>query len=550
MRPALSTQEHAYRAQAITLGDLLIEAAARHGGRTALVLAGSSYTYSELLGLAIDRARSLYALGVRRGDHVGILMPNCPEFVASFFGIALLGAVSVPINTRFRTRELGYAIVAADISVVLTSDIVDEHVSYISRLCETFTELPAGDPHALALENAPKLRHVVVLGDSSSPGLIGREEFETLPGRATPDLIEELRCRVRLRDVAVISFTSGTTAHPRGCLLTHEALVRVWSAVAARLGIRTDDRVFDPLPLFHLGCLGPMIAVFGIGATLISMTRFEAEEALDLIEQEDATWLYTMFPPLTMGLIKAESFSSRDVSKIRAVMNVAPHETLEVIGEAFPFAQNMSGPFGMTEAGGVITCNRADDDADLVATNGPPLPGIEVRVVEPGTGRVLGPGEQGELQIRGYGLLEGYYGVSAQGTEALDDDGWLHSGDLGFLDDRGWVSYVARLKEMMKVGGENVAPQEIESHLSKHEAIKLSIVIGVPDERLDEVPAAFIELAPGHSITAEEVVEYCRGEVASFKVPRYVQFVDEWPMSATKVQRHRLIDLFDPGSVV
>ncbi len=534
-----------YRAQAITLGDLLIESAARHGERTALVLAGQRLTYAELLELAIERARSLHALGVRRGDHVGIVMPNCPEFVAGFFGAALLGAVSVPINTRFRTRELGYSIAAADVKVLLTSDIVEDAVSYVSRLHETFPDLADSDPANLSLEKAPELERIVLLGDSESPGLMSRAEFEGLPDRPDAGTIEELRRRVRLRDVALVPFTSGTTAYPRGCMITHEAIVRVWTAVGDRLAITGEDRVFDPLPLFHLGCVGPMIFTFRAGATLVSMTRFEAEEGLDLIEAEDVTWLYTMFPPLTMGLIRAASFPQRDTSRIRAVMNVAPRETLDVIGDAFPSAQNMSGPFGMTEAGGVITCNRALEDADLLETNGPPLPGVEVRVVDPTTDAVLGPGEQGELQIRGYGLLEGYYGDSGQGTEALDPDGWLHSGDLGLMDERGWVTYVARLKEMMKVGGENVAPQEIESHLSKHPAIKLPIVIGVPDERLDEVPAAFIEVAPGKGITAEEVVDYCRGEIASFKLPRYVQFIEEWPMSATKVQRHLLIDLFD-----
>ena len=293
--------------------------------------------------------------------------------------------------------------------------------------------------------------------------------------------------------------------------------------------------------MFHMSCLGPMIFAFNLGATLLSMVHFEPAAALEMVEREQVTWLQSVFPPIVMALIRHPDFSRRDLSRIRGLLNVAPPDTLRLIQAAFPQAIQIGGPFGMTEAAGVITCNEWDATPDEQAeTTGAPVPGTEVRVIDPGTGEPLGTDVPGELQIRGPGLFEGYYNDPENTAAAMTADGWLRSGDLGRIDQKGLVTYLGRLKEMLKVGGENVAPAEIESHLSTHPAIKLVQVVGVPDQRLDEVPAVFVELAIGGQLSAEEVIAHCQGAIASFKVPRYVRFVTEWPMSATKIQKLRL----------
>jgi acyl-CoA synthetase (AMP-forming)/AMP-acid ligase II len=525
----------------MTIGSTLLEAAARRPEREALVFPPERFSYNDLLERSIESARALAALGVGRGDHVGLLMPNCPDFVFAFYGAQLLGAVVVPVNTRFRTRELGYVLENADLDVLVTSDIVEAHVDFAERLTDAFPGLAtAADPERLSLTEAPRLRTVVLLGEREQAGMLTQRRFEDA-GRSVgrDEVLAAARC-VEPRDVALMLYTSGTTAEPKGCLITHDSALHVWCSAARRLQISPDDRMWDALPLFHMSCLGPLLFLVDLGGTLISMTHFEPEAALDCIEAEQATWLYSVFPPIVMAMIKDPSFAGRDLSRVRGLLNVAPPETMRLIQAAFPAAVSVGGHFGMTEASGAITCNEWDATPDEQAeTHGAPLPEIDVLAVDPETRAPVEPGVPGELLVRGRGLFKGYH-RDPELTAHITEGGWLHSGDLGTIDDAGLVTYMSRLKDMLKVGGENVSPAEIESHLSTHPAVKLVQVVGAPDERLGEVPVAFIELAPGGSLTEQEAIEYCREAVASFKVPRHVRFVSEWPMSATKIQKFRL----------
>jgi fatty-acyl-CoA synthase len=543
-------------AEATTMGDLLLRSADRRPDHDALVFAEAHFTYDEVRARTLATARSLAGLGIGAGDRVGLLMPNCPDFVFAFFAIQLLGGVAVPINTRFRARELAYVANNADLVALLTSDVVDDAVDFVARLGEALPTLAeAGDPLALSLPQAPLLRSVVLLGDKEPAGLLSRARFDALADGIAEDEILRSRARVRLRDVGLMLFTSGTTADPKGCLLTHEAVVRVWNSVASSVRITEDDRVWNPLPMFHMSCLGPLLFTFGLGATLITMPHFEPTAGLELIERERASWIYSVFPPIAMGLVKHPSFASTDLSHVRGTLNVAPPETLALLQEAFAPAVLIGGNFGMTECGGAITCNMWDATLhQRTATCGPPMPGVEVRVVDEQSGAIVPVGDRGELQIRGYGTFEGYHKDPEKTAASFTPDGWLRSGDAGMLDEDGMVIYLGRIKDMIKVGGENVSPAEIESHLSTHPDVKLVQVVGVPDDRLDEVPAAFVELVAGRALSAAEVIAWCDGKIASFKVPRHVRFVEEWPMSATKIQKFRLRELLlaelDPAAQV
>jgi fatty-acyl-CoA synthase len=528
--------------ETMTIGGLLLRAAERWPAKEAIVFPGERYTFAELAERSLAFARSLAALGVGPGVKVGMLMPNCPEFLFGLFGIELVGAVAVPINTRFRGAEIVHVVDRADISVLLTREFADDPVDYFQRVGEAFPELgDAADPLQLQLDSAARLQTVVGFGGGGQDGFLPEQEFEALAEAIAPEpIVAGERCGDP-DDVALILFTSGTTSHPKGCLLTHHSLLACWSCVGERMDVGQGDRVFDPLPLFHLGCLGPTLVVLLQGATLLTMRHFEAGTALDLIERERATWLYTIFPPITMQLIQHPTFFQRDFGDVRALMNVAPRETLDVIGRAFAPIPHLQGQFGMTEGSGTMTCNRLDDSPEgRLATAGPPLDGMEARVVDPDSGEVLGSGQRGELQVRGVCVFEGYYDEPASTAAVLDGEGWLHTGDIGEIDAEGRVSYLGRLKEMLKVGGENVAPAEIESHVSTHPAVKLVQVVPLADPRLGEVPVAFVELMPGQELSGEEVIEHCRGKIASFKIPRQVRFVTEWPMSATKIQKTKL----------
>ena len=510
------------------LGHLLLRSARRDPDREALVFPDTRLTYQQLAERAWSIASSLVALGVQPGEHVGYLMTNHPDLVATLFGISLAGATVVPINARYRTNELGVIVEDADMVVLLTHDHADEHVDFTALLADAF-----------AGRTPPKLRHTVMLGTREPEWMLSRRAFDALADDAT------LRTRVegqRVRDPALILYTSGTTAAPRGAILTHEAFVRIWMSSGRIFATTPEDRHWNALPLFHVAGLGCLTWVVGHGATFISDYSWDPGRALRSLQDERATQFFPAYQPIMESLLAHPDFESTDLSSVRVILNTCPPEVLEKFQQRIPHATQLT-MYGGTE-GGPVTVTRLDDELeDRMRTSGHPHPGIELRVVGE-DGRVLGPGEPGIIQFRGYNTLERYHKSPEKTAESMPGDGWVTMSDLGVVDEKNQVLFLGRAKETLKVGGENVAPQEVESHLCTHPAVKLAQVVGMPDEGLVEVPAAFVELLPGAEASAEELIEHCRGRIASFKVPRLIRFIDgdEWPMSATKIQRFALRD--------
>jgi acyl-CoA synthetase (AMP-forming)/AMP-acid ligase II len=510
------------------LGHLLLRSARRDPDHEALLFPDTRLTYRELAERAWSIASSLVALGVQPNEHVGILMTNHPDLVASVFGISLAGATVVPINARYRTAELGVIVEDADMVALLTHDSADEHVDFTALLQES-----------VGPETHPKLRHIVMMGAREPEGMLSRRDFETYADEAT------LRTRVegqRVRDPALILYTSGTTSAPRGAILTHEAFVRVWMSTGRIFATTPEDRHWNGLPLFHVAALGSITWVLGHGATFISDYHWDAGRALRSMEAEKVTQFFPAYQPIMEGVLAHPDFERTDLSSVRVILNTCPPEVLEKFQRRIPHATQLT-MYGGTE-GGPVTVTRLDDQfEDRMRTSGHPHPGIELRVVGE-DGRVLGPGEPGIIQFRGYNTLERYYKSPEKTAESMPGDGWVTMSDLGVVDEKNQVLFLGRAKETLKVGGENVAPQEVESHLCTHPAVKLAQVVGMPDDGLVEVPAAFVELQDGAQATPEELIEHCRGRIASFKVPRLIRFIDgeEWPMSATKIQRFALRD--------
>lgn len=524
-----------------TLGDFLLKAAGQWAARDVLVFPDSRQTYDALLERSYARARSLLALGVGRGDHVGMLMPNCPEYLELIFAVALIGGVSIPVNDRYKARELAYVVDNADMRVLFTTDIVSEFADFAGLLQSAFPGLTdSADPAALSIDEALELKSIVMMGDSEPAGFLPRAAFEALSSKATDEEVDERRILVRLRDTCMLNYTSGTTANPKGCVLTHEAVVRNGITITrARWGLTPDDRMWDPLPMFHMSLFMPVLACMDAGAALITMQHFDAGEALALMTREQCTVVYPFFPTIAAALINHPDFAAFDVERVRLTLNVAPPDVLRQFQEAFPNAYQFS-CFGLAENTGFLCLTELSDSLEVRTTTcGRPLPGSQAKVVDPETGETLSPDTKGEILVRGYSILEEYY-KDPEKTAATIKDGWVHTGDLGSMTEEGRIRFHGRLKETLKVGGENVAAVEIESFLSGHPAVKLVQVVGVPDERLDEVAAAFVELRPGATAAPEEFVTMCQGQIASFKIPRYVQFVDDWPMSATKIQKNKL----------
>ncbi len=541
----MSSQMPSHRIQAMPLGDLLLRAVDKWPDNDAITFPDRRLTYAELAENAWTRARSLRTLGIGRGDHVAILMPNCIEFVELIYGIALLGAIAVPINARFKSTELAYVIENADVKVLATSDLISEYANFANLLVQAFPDIPESeDPENLNLKNAPLLKTLVMMGPSEPTGFMTRQAFDALADQSTIQDVDAERICVKLRDPCVMMYTSGTTANPKGCPQSNEALVRTGiNMTRERFFLTSTDRFWAPLPMFHMGSTLPMLACAYEGAAFLSMTHIDAGVALKMMEDEHVTLAFPSFPTITNELINHPDFKKTDLSRLRRINNVAPVDVLRKFQEAFPQAVQ-TGAFGLTEVGGVIAYNHPDESLETrLHTCGKPFPGIEVRIVDPDTFEDMPANVKGEIICRGYSVFEGYYKSPEKNAEAFKD-GWFRTGDLGLLDEEGYIQFHGRIKDMLKVGGENVAAIEIESYLANHPSVKLAQVIGVPDDRLLEVAAAYIELNPGTSATEQDIIDFCKGQIASFKVPRYVRFVSEWPMSSTKIQKFKLKEDF------
>ena len=534
-----------FRINVTTIGDLLLSAADRQGDKAALIFPEETVTYNQLVERALRSARGLQALGVKNGEHVGLLMNSCVRLAEMFFAVSLCGAVPVMVNPRYRPSELSYLIENADLVTLVTTDELAEQVNFVERLYDGLPGLDGQtDPLHLAIPTAPKLRNLVVTGSTSPQGFIDHSRFYQLAETVSELDVHQARVRVRVRETGLILYTSGTTANPKGCLISHEAMVRnAMATVRHRYLLNADDRAFSALPLYHIAALKPMLGVLEVGGTFVAQGHFEPGQCLRMMEQNKVTAVFLPFVTFLQGLLYHPDFASTDLSSVR-IMNscfaAQPKSDGDACRKAMPNTMQM-GTFGMTEASGFVSTGVWGMDEDLGYTRlGLPLLGIEVRIVDLESGQDAPVGSHGEVLVRGFNLFDGYYKDPEKTAEALDEEGWFHTGDIGSLDDNGHIMFHGRFKDMLKVGGENVAAAEIEEVLTRHPAVKLVQVVGIPDPKYAEVPAAFVELAPAQIASEQELIDLCKREIASFKVPRHVRFVTEWPMSASKIQRFKL----------
>ncbi len=540
--------------EVLTLGDLLTRAAAAAGDREALVTPDERVTYQALDAGVRTVARGLLRLGIGAGDRVGVLAPNGIEFLEAFFGASSIGAIVVPLNIRYRSPELRYVAQHAGLSVILTTDRMDDYADLAALAIDAVSgiEAPAPrDPRDTAAQ--PTVPVVALVRGDGKPGCLGREDLVRLAAEVDEDEVDRRRAGVRVRDIGLIVYTSGTTAHPKGCMLTHEAFTRgpTWRAKHRFVTGAAAERYWVPGPLFHVGGLSPLVGCVAAAGTVLTDVRVDGDRALRLLEEEQPTSAWPWFPAIAYSVLDHPAFDPARIRSMRFIGQVGPRALLERIRDAWPDVEifessgltESSGSFGLSESGHSFE--------DRVEAQGVPVPGVEVKIVDGDSGVELPRGEFGELLVRGYCVMEGYYRDPENTAKALDGDGWLHTGDLYAHRPDDHLVFAGRLKDVVKVGGENVSALEVESALCEHPAVRVAEVVGVPDPRLDEVCVAFVELEDGSDLQPELLIAFCRDRMARFKVPRAVFPVlhGEWPMSTTKIDkrelRRRALELVD-----
>jgi fatty-acyl-CoA synthase len=424
---------------------------------------------------------------------------------------------------------------------LFTNDLVEEHVDFVERLTRIFPGLgdtqPGSTPH---LPEAPRLDHIVLLGNHAANGMVSRGAFAARAGDVDEDALDARQAQVSADDPALMLYTSGTTAMPKGCPLKHRQFVGISRQIAERLDVRDGGRLWNALPMFHASSLLPMLAAFQFGSTFFSQVHFDADEAVSILVGERATLAWPAYTTTWQPVLTADRFDAAGLSGLRAVLCVGPEVTLTVTERALPSAHIVC-CYGITEGSGVPVMCDVDDPASIrLGSCGLPFNGVDAVIRDPQTRAELPVGERGMLWLRGEYVIDGYWNDPVKTAEVFDADQGFCTGDLASVDDAGRIYFHGRLKDTLKVGGENVAAVEVEAFLTTHPAVKLAAVVGVPDVKYGEVPAAFVELRAGAAATEEQLSEFCRQSIAGFKVPRHVRFVTEWPMSATKVRKDEL----------
>lgn len=531
----------------LTIWRALAATAARFGQQDAVVFPALNlrWSYAEFLRRVDETAAGLVALGVGRGDHVAVWATNVPEWILLQFATARIGAVLVTVNPAYREHELRYVLAQSDAALLFLVDRFKTS-DYFAILGQAVPELAGSQPGRLAAAEFPRLRWVVALRGSPPPGAISFAEM-CARGRALvpqPEL-SALESRLSPSDPINIQYTSGTTGFPKAAMLSHRNLLLNAYYVGECQQLSSADRICIPVPFYHcFGCvLGTLCAVVHGAAMIIPADAFHPAATLEAVERERATVLYGV-PTMFIAELQDPTFEQRDLRSLRTGIMAGSPCPIEVMRQVVDRmgARQMTIAYGQTEASPVITQTRVDDPLELrVETVGRPLPGVEVKLVDPATGRILGDNEQGELCARGHVVMLGYYKNPEATAEAIDAEGWLHTGDLATRLSNGYYKITGRIKDMVIRGGENIYPREIEEFLYTHPDIEQAAVVGVPDPKYVEELCAWIKLKSGRTLTEEQVRDFCRGHLAHYKVPRYVRFVDAFPQTVTgKIQKFRI----------
>ncbi len=534
----------------ITMGKLIRETASKFPNNDALVYPDINLrlSYQELLEKTIGVAKGFMALGIQKGDHVSVWTTNIPEWVYMQFGLGMIGAVLVTVNTNYKSNELEYILNQSDsTTLVLMEEYRD--TNFYRTAHEVIPELDTAKAGKLGVPKLPYLKNVIYIGNRKEiPGMFSFDRIFAMGKDISDDELARRENMVHFNDVVNMQYTSGTTGFPKGVMLTHYNIINNARMVGDVMGMTEKDRLLIQVPLFHcFGCVMSSLNCMVHGSTMVLVEYFDPAKALRYIEQEKCTAINGV-PTMFITILGHADFSKYSMKSLRTgIMAGAPCpiETMNQVIEIMHCPEVVIA-FGQTESSPVMTMTRRGDPIDLrVATVGRLLPDIEGKIIDPATGEDLPPNVQGEIVTRSSCVMKGYYKMQDETAYAIDKDGWLHTGDLGTLDEHGYFKVTGRIKEMIIRGGENIYPREIEEYLRKNTKVMDVYVVGIPDKKYGEQVLAAIMLKPGEKATDNEFISFCQGKIARHKIPRYWEFVESVPMTASgKVQKYRMVEQY------
>ncbi|MCI5665404.1 MAG: AMP-binding protein [Treponema sp.] len=532
----------------LTLSALLRQKTAEYPDNEFMVYSDRDlrFTYTQFDKRVDDMACGLYAIGVRKGDHVGIWATNVPDWLTYMFACARLGAVAVTVNTSYKLHELEYLVKQSDLTTLCLTDGVKDS-NYVSMIKELVPELDEYERGCLKSKLFPCLRNVVFMGPEKYKGLYSTPELLLLGQHVDIEIIHDIEKSVTQNDVVNMQYTSGTTGFPKGVMLTSRNIINNGYSIGECMRYTNKERVCLPVPLFH--CFGIVLGVMAVlshGATHVLLESFDPLLALASIHKEKCTAIYGV-PTMYIAELNHPMFSMFDMSSLRTGImagSLCPVELMKQVMEKMNMKE-ITSVYGLTETSPGMTQSHWDDTLEVKATTvGRELPDIEVKVLDPETNEECPVGVQGEMCCRGYNIMKGYYKMPKETEEIIDENGFLHSGDLGVKGEDGNYRITGRIKDMIIRGGENIYPREIEEFLSAMPEIRDIQVAAVKSKRYGEITGAFIILHEGKTLTEQDVIEFCRDKLAKFKWPQLVMFVDEFPLTGSgKIQKFKLTEI-------
>ena len=534
-----------------TIGQLVKDTATRYPENTALVSLefGIRQTYREFYKTCRDVAKGLMAMGIKRGDHVAVWTTNIPEWVYLQSALGMTGGVLVTINTNYQTHELEYILKQSDSTSLFLIDSYRD-TSFYDTVRQVTPELDSCTTGSLVSEKLPLLKNLIYIGKKeNTPGMFKFSDLIKMGEKITEQELDERMNSLSDGDVINMQYTSGTTGFPKGVMLTHHNIVNNARMVGDVMGMTEKDSLLIQVPMFHcFGCVMSTLNSIYHGSTMVILESFDALKALQFIAAERCTAVNGV-PTMFVTMLNHPDFDKYDMSSLRTGIMagaLCPEEAMNQVRTKMHCPEIVIA-FGQTESSPVMTMTRRDDPVKLrVASVGRLLPDIEGKIIDPETGHDAPVNVQGEIVTRSACIMQGYYKMPEATAEAIDKEGWLHTGDLGEIDENGYFKVTGRIKDMIIRGGENIYPRELEEFLYKNPKVMNVQVVGIPDKKYGEQVLAAIQLKANQTASAEEFVEFCKGKIARHKIPKYWEFVDSYPMTASgKIQKFKMKEIFE-----